>query len=318
MKQGFFLWRHWAAVIVVAAAVIMLELVQLAGKSEAVAATSRPGAIVVQGRQRTFVRVDPEGPSARSSPLPVVVVLHGGGGNGSRVIKQSGLADQVDRFGMLALFPDAGKQQWNDGRETTRSSSDDVMFLRNLIAEAVRSWGGDPSRVFIVGASSGGMMALRMGCDASNVITAIGIVVANMPKDLANRCRPGRAIPIIMFNGTEDPIMPWGGGPVASSPILGGAGGLVLSTLDTFDLWSSIDGCSASQITELKSRIKSHSAIGCKSGGQVLLYEIDGGGHGWPGGNVPQSAIARQIVGYISKDISATSLLIQFFKQYGL
>jgi polyhydroxybutyrate depolymerase len=165
-----------------------------------------------------------------------------------------------------------------------------------------------------MGVSNGGTMAQRMACDAAE-----RSVIANMPQDLARHCRPSRPIPVMLISATKDPIMPWNGGEIANSPVLGGAGGIVVSALDTFNLWSTLDGCAQSDVSDLTGvQVKRHLAAKCQSGSQVVLYEINGSGHGWPGGQDPRGPIARRIIGNVSNDINASALLIQFFKQYGL
>lgn len=308
--------RSCAARALAALALTLAPL--LGGARHAAAATTHQDAVQIQGRQRTFVVYAPNA-GARGGRLPILVMLHGGLGNGSHAAQQTGLADYVDRVGMLAVFPDSGGKQWNDGRETTNDGLDDVAFLRNVIAKAVQTWGGDPSRVYVAGGSNGGMMAQRMACEAADAITAVGVVIANMPQNLAQRCRPSRPIPILMINGNQDPIMPWNGGEIASSPVLGGAGGTVVSTLATFQLWSKLDGCPRPGISNLAGiPVKRHFATGCRLDSQVVLYEIDGGGHGWPGGRYGQGPLARRILGEVNNDINATALLVQFFEQYGL
>lgn len=286
--------------------------------SQTTAATAQERSIAVQGVRRTFLVYAPR-PGAADKRLPIVMVLHGGRGDGRRVAALTGLGGYVDRWGFIAVFPDAVRAQWNDGRRTTQSAFDDVAFLRALIDEVAQKWHGDPARVFVAGISNGGMMALRMACDASDAVAGVGVVAANLPADLKGRCRPSRPVPVIMFNGTDDPIMPWDGGAVASSRILGGAGGEVVSALDTFDFWVRQDNCPRPQVATLTGTdVRRRSATNCQGGSQVVLYEIDGGGHGWPGGNDPQGPLARRIIGYVTNDISASSMLLNFFRQYGL
>lgn len=296
---------------------LALAVPVLAGAPYAAAATPHQDAVQIQGRQRTFLVYTPKA-GGRSDRLPILLMLHGGLGNGSHAVRQTGLADYVDRVGMLAVFPDFGGQQWNDGRETTEDGVDNVAFLRSVIAKTAQTWGGDPSRVYVAGGSNGGMMAQRMACEAADAITAVGIVIANMPQRLAQRCRPSRPLPVLMINATQDPIMPWNGGEIASSQMLG-AGGTVVSTLDTFKLWSTLDGCPGPRVSNLAGiPVRRYSATGCRLDSQVVLYEIDGGGHGWPGGRYAQGPFAREILGDVNNDINASQLLVQFFKQYGL
>src|SRR4249920_3886218 len=124
-------------------AVLVLAVALLLGLAQAaVAATSHNEAVQFQGRQRTFLLFAPRG-GPRKDRLPILIVLHGGLGNGSRAAQQTGLAKYVESLGMLAIFPDAGGKQWNDGRETTNNGLDDVAFLRAVITTAAQNWGGD-------------------------------------------------------------------------------------------------------------------------------------------------------------------------------
>jgi len=162
------------------------------------------------------------------------------------------------------------------------------------------------------------MMAQRMACDAADVVTAVGAVVANMPTDLVSRCKPSRPIPVVLFNGTGDRIMPWSGGSIATSKIFDTPGGQVVSAMETFDFWSRLDGCGERAVdTVPATHVERYTSKGCRSGSEVTLYAIDGGGHGWPG-SVPQSRFERAIAGYVTNEISASVILIQFFRRYGL
>ena len=183
----------------------------------------------------------------------------------------------------------------------------------------MQKWGGDPTRVFVAGISNGGMMAQRMACDAADAVTAIGVVVANMPTDLVNHCRPSRQIPAVLFSGTADPIMPWSGGAIASSATLGGQGGEVMSAMDTFHFWAQLDGCGQPVVESLPGiKVRRYTSANCRSGSEVTFYEIEGGGHGWPGGTDPQGPLALSIIGYVTQQINASSIMIDFFSHYGL
>jgi len=299
----------WSALLIVP----MLLLCQ----SGASAATTNLGSILVHGQQRTFLMSAPDD-SADAPTLPILIVLHGGLGNGRQVADQTGLTNYVDKDKFIAAFPDGKDTHWNDGRSTTSSGLDDVAFLRELVTNIVQKSAGDPKRVFIAGISNGGMMALRMACDAADVVTAIGAVAANMPADLVDRCHPSRSVPVVLFNGTKDQIVPWSGGPVATSKVFNTPGGDVVSSIDTFGLWSRLDGCGETSVDTVPgTHVNRHLSKGCRSGSEVMLYAIDGGGHNWPG-RLPQSRFERAVGGFVTTEISASVLLIQFFRHYGL
>ncbi|HWT30051.1 MAG TPA: hypothetical protein VN240_03385, partial [Propylenella sp.] len=107
------------------------------------AATEMQGTVQVQGRQHTFSIVAPDaGQSGRR--YPILMALHGGGGDGRRAAMITGLGKYVDRERFIAVFPDAGGRPWNDGRETTRGFAGDVAVLRAIVQQVVETSNGDP------------------------------------------------------------------------------------------------------------------------------------------------------------------------------
>jgi poly(3-hydroxybutyrate) depolymerase len=50
----------------------------------------------------------------------------------------------------------------------------------------------------------------------------------------------------------------------------------------------------------------------------VVFYEIQGGGHGWPGGVRSTDPRAERILGHVTREINATSVMLDFFRRYGL
>jgi len=288
------------------------------GSDGAAAMAVRDGTLNVQGQTRTYQLYLPESVNSPGR-RPIVMMLHGGLGNGAKVAQQTGLGAYVDRGGFIAVFPDSGGQQWNDGRETTQSGRDDVGFLVALAHDIVAKFGADPARVFVGGASNGGMMTQRLACEATKVFAAYAVAVANLPYGLVGGCRPSRRAPMIFFESTTDPLMPWAGGEVRHGRFRG-VGGRVLSTADTIGFWSRVDGCGASQTRDLPDRVNdgTHVRVHDFGGCGLILYEIQGGGHTWPGGEEPSGPFGRFVVGNTTHDINATSVMIDFFRRHGL
>ncbi len=284
----------------------------------ATAAVVRQESIGVQGQARTFTVHLPSNFSP-GRHYPIVMMLHGGLGNGEKIDQQTGLGAYVDRGGFIAVFPDSGGEQWNDGRETTRSGRDDVAFLVAVVHDLVARAGGDPARVFVGGASNGGMMVQRLACEATNVFAAYAVAVANMPWGLAGECRPSRRAPMIFFDSTTDPLMPWGGGEIRHG-FFRGVGGRVLSAAETIALWSRFNGCGGAQTTDLPDRVNDGTHVRVHNFGScgLILYEVEGGGHTWPGGRGPGGFFAQRIIGNTTHDIDATAVMLDFFRHYGL
>jgi polyhydroxybutyrate depolymerase len=285
--------------------------------SPTLAATEQEASISVDGAERTYTMYRPD---SGESGLPIVIVLHGGLGNGERTAARTGFADYVDQDGFIAVFPDAGGRQWNDGRETTNSDQDDVAFLLKVVQDVATN-GGDRRRVFVAGGSNGGMMAQRLACEAAGSVTAIGVVNGNLPTGLVSECSPARPVPIIVFGAPTDPVVPWDGGEIKTF-MNRGAGGTVISTPKTVSFWAQVNGCSGERsqpmpdVADDGTTVSLHSFGTC--GATTELYEVKGGGHTWPGSKAPERPIVQRIVGNTSQDISATRLMVDFFSNYGL
>ena len=67
-----------------------------------------------------------------SSPLPLLIALHGRLGTGKKMIKQTGFNGIADREGFIAVYPEGFKRGWADGRGITHADKrvvNDVAFI---------------------------------------------------------------------------------------------------------------------------------------------------------------------------------------------
>jgi polyhydroxybutyrate depolymerase len=240
---------------------------------------------------------------APGRPGPTVMVLHGGLGSAERIIRRSGFAEAAARHGFAAVFPQGIDRQWNDGREFRKV--DDVGFLRRLAEELVDRGVTDPARLYIAGVSNGGMMTFRMLCEASDLFAGAGTIIANMPARVGEGCRPERPVPLIMFNGTADPLVPYEGGSVGFRGKLGS----VWSAERTAAFLARSNGCS--QQAGPKGLVdRGAGADGlevvrldwsdCKSRRSVTLYRVEGGGHQIFGRGSALTAVLGHGTGQIS------------------
>jgi dienelactone hydrolase len=95
---------------------------------------------------------------------------------------------------------------WNAGFCCAGAAGDDVTYLRHVVAAAVRSTRVDMRRIYVVGLSNGGMMAIRAICEAPELFAAAGSVAGPY---LGSRCgRPAW----LHLHGGSDPVVPFSGG----------------------------------------------------------------------------------------------------------
>jgi polyhydroxybutyrate depolymerase len=223
--------------------------------------------------------------------------------NAKIAVRTIGMETLIAREGLVAVYPNAYRREWNDGREArqaARGYSDDVGYLRALVASLVKEGIADPKRIYVMGASNGGMMSLRLICEAADLFAAAAPLIANLPTDIASGCKPSRAVPVLVINGTADPLVPYRGGGVGFA----GRRGDVISTDETVARLRQANGCAASnQVKRLPdidpsdgSTVTALSWTNCTSGAPVVLYRVDGGGHRIPHqGGIKRPMIDRML-----------------------
>jgi polyhydroxybutyrate depolymerase len=225
------------------------------------------------------------------TPAPTVIVLHGATITATQTARSSGFAESAAARGFAAVFPQGVNRQWNDGREDGHISSvDDVGFLRQLVDELVRRGIAVRERIYLAGISNGGMMTFRMLCEASELFAGVATIIANMPAGVGERCQVRKPVPLVMFNGTADPLVPYDGGGVG---FLGGRGS-VWAAEETAEFMADVNACTAARAVPLpigsrfgqvwgKVRVTRIDWAFCRSGSPVALYRFDGAGHQVPG-----------------------------------
>jgi polyhydroxybutyrate depolymerase len=139
-------------------------------------------------------------------------------------------------------------------------------------------------------------MAQRLGCELSDKIAAVVSVVATLSTNQAANCAPTRPMPILYVLGESDPLVPYNGGTVNSDR------GAVLSATDSIATWARFDGCAEPPtMRTLPDRVQDRTHVSqtlyttCRSGAQVGLFSVAGGGHTWPSGEqyLPVAVIGR-------------------------
>lgn len=263
--------------------------------------------INVADRERSYIRYAPAG----GTPRAVLILLHGGGGKASSMIRQAvGMPELADRHGILLLYPEGVGGHWNDGRgdisEAARTGVDDVGFMRALVAEEAGK--RDIRRVFAAGMSNGGMMAQRIACDLSDVIAGVASVAANLPVELEKNCRPAQPVRVMFIAGMADPIVPYGGGPIK---VLRNERGVVLSIEESLGFWRERLQCRAGS-DEVMTANSVRRKYSCPAGALTLIA-VKNGGHAWPGGS---PYMPEFVIGKTSDEFSASEKIVEVLLQF--
>ena len=256
-----------------------------------------------------------------AGPLPLVVVVHGGGGSAEGAQKQTGFNAYADRYGFIAVYPNGtGKSRplmramgkegfltWNAGTccgYASEHSVDDVGFIRAVVADVEKGHAVDPKRIYATGISNGGMMSYRLACEASDLFAAIGVVSGILE---ISPCQPAHPVAVVHIHGAKDENVPLNGGVGAKQL---GTDEVRKPVQNTIDFWVKEDGCSATAKSQLPD-VDRVDYSGCTAGTEVDYYVIRDGGHAWPGG--------RQMAGFLDKPsdaLDATDVIWDFFSKH--
>ena len=277
-------------------------------------------ALDIDGLDRRFSVYRPDRPLRSSA---AVIVLHGSRGSGERIRRGSGYGFDVlaDRHGFVVVYPEGFEHHWNDCRSAARYRAglldiDDVAFIRELAAFLVTEYAVDPDRVFVAGLSNGGQMAYRLALEAPDLVSGIGVIAAGMPAGDNLSCEPsGKSVPVMIINGTDDPISPYEGGEVT---LIGpfGSRGDVLSAQDSVRYWADLAGYTTAPFfhrypdNDTGDGSVAERMVWTMNGRpEVALVTVEGGGHTIPG---PGLAFPF-FLGPVNRDFSAVEELWRFF-----
>ncbi|HAN05371.1 MAG TPA: esterase [Elusimicrobia bacterium] len=280
------------------------------------------------GYERVYRVYAPAGLEA-GRKYPLLLLLHGGGGDGKGMARlaKGGFEALADRHGAVLVYPDGVDKNWNDyrgdkSRKAQRENIDDVAFLTEMVGAILKRYPADPARVYAAGISNGAMMSYTLACRAADRFAAIAPVAGAMPANLAAACKPARPVAALIISGTEDNLVHWEGGPV-TGPWGRKKLGLTIPVEKSRDFWLAADACAAEKkkVSEKDADPEDGTAVtrevypGCAGGSSVEFIKIWGGGHTWPGG---LQYLPAPVIGKTSREIDATLEIWDFFMRHRL
>ena len=258
---------------------------------------------VVDGRSRHWLVHMPRGYRA-GHVVPLVIAFHGHYSSPEKMAYLTGLDRVADRDGFIVAYPADVDRSWAAEVDSPadKAGVDDVAFTRALLDRLRAEYSIDPRRVVLTGFSNGAHLVQLLGCRLADQVAAIVPVSGTLAPSAVAGCHPARPLNVVEFHGTGDPIDPFDGGRIHLP-----GGGDVLPVPATMADWAGWNRCSvAVRESTVGTGLARRDYPGCAGGVQVVLYEITGGGHTWPGG--PQY-LPRFLVGKASHAVDASEVI---------
>mmetsp|Transcript_63175 Transcript_63175/g.105090 ORF Transcript_63175/g.105090 Transcript_63175/m.105090 type:complete len:420 (+) Transcript_63175:75-1334(+) len=101
-------------------------------------------------------------------------------------------------------------EAWARALQYCGTSDADVLYIRALVAKAVAAYAIDQRKIFALGQSNGAAMVYRLGCDASDLFSAI-VAIEGAPPSSEFGCSPSHQIRLLNIHGTKDRQVPYQG-----------------------------------------------------------------------------------------------------------
>ncbi len=245
-----------------------------------------------RGWQRSaLVHVPPE---LGTDQRPLLVVLHGAFSTGAAMEKETGFSRLADTERFIVTYPQGIGifgllQHWNAGFCCGRAEAkgwDDVGTILRLLATLEERLPVDPSRIYLVGMSNGGMLAYRLAAEHPERFAAVAVMagaIGSSEQGVApwRLPHPARPVPVLILHGRADRHVPYDGGV---SPEKGGERSYD-SVAEAVDFWRRADGCSDApqRVTGTPEGIEELDWTNCRAGSAVTRIALPGWGHAWPG-----------------------------------
>jgi polyhydroxybutyrate depolymerase len=294
--------------------------------------------IQINNRPRTFLVHLPQGYDSQQR-YPVVILLHDFNQDAAEMARLTHFNELADRDSIIAVYPNAVGGRWAAGgggetrpyrrgpyrrpgvwgpgypppappppdRREGAPRNQDMQFLHGMLDRVATEYSIDTRRIYAVGLGEGGFLAMRLGCNAADRLAAVAAVGASLPQ--MQNCVPARALPILLMNGTDDPIVHYDGGRYKEGMVR------LLSAEDTAKEWARLNHCSEKPA---ESKLPAQSGgkdtkvflfDACQENAQVALYSVKNGGHTWPDG---EQYMSEKEIGKTSHALNANETIWSF------
>ena len=281
---------------------------RLRGETQASEDGAATKTLRVGGLERSYLLLDAR---RDDRPAPLVIVLHGGGGNPETMMPR--WADKARAEGLVIAAPKGiGRNDrmgtWNASGccgEAVARGVDDVGFVAAVIDDVAKAVPIDRRRVYVAGFSNGGMLTHRVAIALGEKVAAAAVVSGAL---FGNEAGPRAPVPMLIIHGERDDVVPFTGGKSPTGFVARSQTLPFLSVARAVETWRTADGCTRPPTVTRAPGVTTETSTGCRRGSELEFIDLAEGGHAWPGASGRRGGEAP---------IDATETIWAFFARHG-
>ena len=234
-----------------------------------------------KGEVRTYWLYVPEGAGPAT---PLVLVLHGYGGNAEGYCPS--MLEVAERERFAVCYPQGekdakGKTGWNVGYDVQQGlERDDVGFVKALVKHLRKAHRIGKDNVFMSGMSNGGEMTYFMAYKYPDLFRAYATIAGLTMQWAYKEWKAKKPVPLMEVHGTADKTSMWEGDPTDT-----GGWGAYIAVPAAVGYWAAQARCTHEETTTLPQKgehpVVLHRYLGGDDGIEVRLYEVQGAKHSW-------------------------------------
>jgi polyhydroxybutyrate depolymerase len=250
-----------------------------------------------------------------TQPVPLVIALHRLTETGEEMALETGFNECADGEDFIVAYPNGKFRAFSFGIE---DDPDDNAFVLSVIEDVAAKYEIDRSRIYLVGASNGGLLVYTLICEHPEIFAAAAPVMATFLEKHAEAIQPGNGTPVFIMHGEADFVLPY-----YSNVLFAGKLHRVLSVPETVQYWAKVNKCRPEPVIERIPNIMpsdgtkafKETYLNLHGVPTVVHVRVRGGGHTWPGGYEP---LPPFMTGRQNQDFNATEMIWDFFSQHRL
>lgn len=219
-------------------------------------------------------------PADATDQTPLVIALHGMGGNAANLRFGIGLTEAAADVGFAVLYPQglrlpAGSRHWNAAMDMM--PVDDLGYLTALARFVIAQHALAPDDTTVFGISMGGFMAYHMACHSDLPLDAIISAAGNMSGRDWQNCPNPNPPSLLHIHGQRDPMIRFTG-----SQHWSGAWGNSPPVPELIENWAQKQNAVATDPVISHPKVNEHRYYNAATGDEIQLLVLPELGHDWP------------------------------------